>query len=220
MKNLKALLGLDFKMVAPYWKWWLMFLGIALFMSLINRDGGLFILFMAMFGMTMMAFPFEVTEKSNLDVLFATLPSNRKSILAARYIYILLMLLVIIVISVPVGIIIHAAFGNTLSASGFAIITFFSAAVFLVCAGVQTPFMYKYGYKKGRIFMWIPLIVFILVFNLPGIFDLFNMDIEFNIFEILFRNTAATILISIGVGALAYTLSFLASRKVYLKKDF
>ncbi|MCL2756364.1 MAG: ABC-2 transporter permease [Firmicutes bacterium] len=219
MKNIKALIGLDFKLVAPYWKWWLMFLAIALAMSILNQDGGLFILFMAMFGMTMMAFPFEVTEKSNMDVLFATLPTNRKSIVLARFGSTLISLFVIMLISLPVGLIIHAAFGNTINFSAFAIFTCFSIGVFLVSVSVQTPFMYKHGYKKGRIFMWIPLIVFIIIFNLPNLFELFNWDVNFNIFEILFRNTAATVLISLGAGAIAYVISFFMSNKIYLKKD-
>jgi len=220
MKNLKALLGLDYKLCAPYWRWWAMFFGISLFMSLVNQDGGLFILFIAMFAMTMMAFPFEVTDKSNLDMLFATLPSNRKSMVVARYGFVLLSLVVVMLVAVPVGMIIHVAFGNTISASGFLIITSFSIGVYLVCVGIQTPFMYKHGYKKGRIFMWIPLIVVIIVFNLPGLFELLNLDIEFNIFEILFRNTLASTLISFGVGSFAIFVSYLMSRKVYLAKDF
>jgi len=220
MKNLMALLKLDYKMCAPYWKWWLMFFGISLLMSLVNRDGGLFILFAAMFGMTMMAFPFEVTEKSNLDVLYAVLPTNRRSIVAARYLYVLSMLAIIMLLSAPIGLIIHAAFGNSISFSAFAVITAFSIAVFLICVGVQTPFMYKHGYKKGRIFMWIPLILFVIVFNLPGIFDLLSLDVEFNIFEILFRNELITILVSLGVATIITVLSCMLARKLYLKKDF
>jgi len=219
MKNLKALLGLDFKLCMPYWKWWVMFLGISLLMGLLNRDGGAFIITVAIFTMTVMVFPFEVTDKSNLDVLYATLPSNRKSMVVARYGFFLLSLLAVMLVAVPIGIVIHAAFGRTFSFTMFAVITVFSMAIYLVCVGIQTPFMYKYGYKKGRIFMWIPLIAFVLVINLNGLFDLLNLDIDFNIFEILFRNALITTLVSLGVGVFAFVASFLLSRRFYLRKD-
>jgi len=220
MKKLKALVKLDFELVKPYWKWLALFFGISLLMSLANQDGGLFILFIAMFAMTMMAFPFEVTDKSNLNVLFATLPTNRKSMIVARYLFVLASLAISMIVAIPIGIIIHVAFGNTISFSGFAVITFFSIAVFFISVGIQTPFMYKHGYTKGRIFMWIPLIVFVIVFNLPGLFDLLNANIDFNLFEILFRNHLVSILVSLGVGIAAITSSYFVSRRFYLKKDF
>jgi len=220
MKNFKALLGLDVKLCLPYWKWWAMFFGLALFMGIMNQDGGLFILFIAMFGMTLMAYPFELAEKSNLDVLYASLPSNRNSMLVARYSFMALSLLAMMLVAIPVGLIITVAFGNTINATAFAIITALSIGIYLICVAVQTPFMYKHGYRKGRIFMWIPITIAIVVFNLPVLFDLFNLNIEFNIFEILFRNATASILVSLGVGIASFIASFFLAQKLYLKKDF
>jgi len=219
MKNIKALLKLDFQLLVPYWKWWLLFLGISLFIGLVNQDGYIFMLSATIFAGTMMAFPFESTDNSNLNILYASLPTTRKSMVTARYMFILLTLFAALAVSTVVGLIINLGFGNPITAGLIFPFITLSFALFLVSVGFQTPFMYKYGYVKGKIFMWIPIVLATIVLMLPAIFNLFRLDITFNIFEVLLRNPTVTSLISLGVGIAAIAMSFFLSRKTYLKKD-
>jgi len=219
MKNLKALFKLDVLLITPYWKWWVMFFGIALIMGVMNQDGASLVLILAIFAATMTAFPFESTDKSNLNVLFATLPSNRRSMLVARYGFILLILGCMLVVGILTGIILDLIFSNTISFQVIALISSISIGAFLLAVSFQTPFFYWKGYTKGRIFMWIPIIVIVILINLPNLFNLLRLNIDFNIFEIAFRNVTATSLISLGVGLLAFVISFFVSCKVFLKKD-
>ncbi|MCL2861422.1 MAG: ABC-2 transporter permease [Firmicutes bacterium] len=87
--------------------------------------------------------------------------------------------------------------------------------------GIQTPFFYKFGYKKGRIFMWIPLLIVIIVLNLPWLLNIIA-DIEFNVFDFILRNQISRLISSfvfVGVGTLILIGSFFLSRKMYLKKN-
>ncbi|MCL2570570.1 MAG: ABC-2 transporter permease [Firmicutes bacterium] len=221
MKNISGLLKIDTMLIAPYWKWLVMFFGIALLMSIVAGQSGLvFIISFTMFAGTFTAFNFENTEKSNLNVLYATLPTNRKSILFTRYIFILIVLVLSLIVAVGVGIIIDLAFGNTLYWEAFATLACISFAIYLFNTSFQTPFFYRFGYVKGKIFLWIPLIIIMIILNIPVLFDVFNLNVNFNIFEILFRNTTATSLIALAVGIVSITISYILSHKIYLKRDF
>jgi len=219
MKKITALLRLDFQLLKPYWKWWLMFFGIALFMGLINQGGDVFMLSIIIFAGTVMAFPFESTDKSNLHVLYSILPTNRKSMVTARYLFTLLLLALTLVISVVVGIILDLSFRNGVSLSVIIPVICISTGIFAVSVGFQTPFFYRFGYTKGRIFMWIPIVVIMIIMNLQLVFNLFRLDISFNIFEILFRQRVVTSLVSIGVAVTALVVSFVLSRVIYLRRD-
>jgi len=223
MKNIMALLKLDFKLITPYWKWLLLFFGIALLMGVIQggSDHGLiFMISFTLFAGTFTAFNFENTEKSNLNVLFATLPTNRKSMLFVRYLYTIIVLGLSMLVAIGVGLIIDSAFGNNTPFEIYLMFICVSFGLFLFNVSFQTPFFYAKGYMKGRIFLWIPIIAVMVVLNVPALLGIFNVEINFNIFEIMLRNTTVTNLIAVGVGIAAITISYFASRKIYLNKDF
>ena len=216
-----ALLKLDIKLITPYWKWLLLFFGIALLIGVVaGQDGTVFMISFTMFAGTFTAFNFENTEKSNLNVLFATLPTNRKSMLFVRYLYTLIVLALSLFVAISVGLIIDLAFGNTPSFTIYLMFACLSFGLFLFNTSFQTPFFYAKGYMKGRIFLWIPIIIVMIALNLPVLFDAFNIDANVNIFEVMFRNITLTNWIAVTVGVASIIVSYLASRKIYLKKDF
>jgi len=219
MKKITALLKLDFQLLAPYWKWWLMFFGISLGLSLLNRSGVLFVISLTIFAGTVMAFPFESTDNSNLHVLYSILPTNRKSMVFARYIAILIIFVISLALAISTGIIIDLAFHSTFSGRGILLSTCLAFGLYMVSVGFQTPFLYRFGYKKGRIFMWIPIILVNIAIMLPALFDLFNSNITFNIFDAFFNNQTPTNLISVGVGVAALVISFIVSRILYVRRD-
>ena len=220
MKNFKALVQLDFKLLAPYWKWWLMFFGFSLLMSIANQDGYTFIISLPMFAGTMMAFPFESTDKSNLNVLYTSLPTNRKTQVSARYGFILISLVITIIISIITALIVNSIFDQNHDFNVYIAFIALSFGIFLTMTGFQTPFFYKIGYTKGKIFMWIPIIVVVVLMNVPALLDIINIDFDFNIFEMAFRNTTITSIVSIITGIVVAIVSYLVSYKIYLKRDF
>ncbi|MCL2822111.1 MAG: ABC-2 transporter permease, partial [Firmicutes bacterium] len=201
MKNLKPLLKLDFQLLKPYWIWWVLFLGIALVVGLLNQMGFVFMVSLAMFAATIMAFPFESTDKSNLHVLFSTLPTNRRSMVLARYIFILIGLAVALVVGIVLAIVIDLIFTpqvSTLDPMYFLTSVSLFLALFTLVVGFQTPFFYRFGYVKGKIFMWVPIVLIMIAMMLPGLLSIFNIESSFNIFSAMFLNPLPTSLIALA----------------------
>jgi len=235
MKNIKALLKLDYLLVAPYWLWFVLFFGISFILGVFMNQGFAFMVSWTIFAGTIMAFPFENTEKSNMNMLFAQLPTNRKSIVSARYMFIFIVLFLSLIIGIAGGLILDTIFSNShaemyyefgINLSLFSLPMMLlslslSFGLYLLNVGFQTPFLYKVGYKKGKIFMWIPIIVVQAAIMLPAILNLFNVENpnRFNVFNIMIDNSTISTFIALGVGIVSAVLSYIFSRKIYLNKD-
>jgi len=242
VKNIKALLTLEVNLIKPYWKWLLMFFGISLLVGMFMGGGFAFIINLPIFAATILAFPFENVEKGNMETLYAVLPTNRKSMIFSRYLFAIIFLAITLVLAIGVGVLIdfvilqippsyqyideirvyaarvmqspvYTQMLFTMLAVGF--------AMYMITFSIQTPFFYKYGYKKGRIFMWIPLIIIMVASVLPVLIALLGGP-DFNVFNAMIQTSQARIItssVSAGVGLLAPVGSFFLSRKMYLKKD-
>ena len=220
MKNFMSLLKLDTRLVTPYWKWLVLFTGIALLFGILSQNGSNFMFSFAIFAGTFTAFNFENTDKSNLNVLFATLPTNRKSMLNARYTFILLVLVLSVMASLGGGLVLDLIFGNTIYFDRYLMMFCLTIGIYLFSTGFQTPFFYGMGYVKGKIFLWIPIIVIVVVVNLHGLFDAMGVDINFDVFDIMLNNMLVTNIVAISVGTVAIVSSYFISRRIYLRKDF
>jgi len=221
MKNIKGLLKLDTRLVTPYWKWLVLFFGLALLFTLIgDRSGPMFMISFTIFSATLTAFPFENTEKSNLNVLYATLPTNRKSMLTARYIFFIGFLVLSLAFAFIVGQIIDVIFDNNIGFEDYALFICLAFGIFVFNVSFQTPFFYGKGYIKGKIFLWIPIIVIMIIMNIPALLDVFGVETNFNIFRIMIENRLTTCIIAVVVGIASFVISFFTSRVIYLKKDF
>jgi len=224
-----------------------MFYGISLLMSIMMGQGIAFIMSWAIFAGTILAFPFENIEKGNMELLYATLPTNRKSMIFARYMTILLGLVLSLVLGIVTALILDVIFmqipgryvltniegvyqymythrfirsmdmGASMYVSFMLTMVAIAVGAYGISTGIQTPFFYKFGYKKGRIFMWIPIIIITVVMSLPGLFGE-----RFNVFNLMLEsanNRMITTFVGIGLGIAAIVGSYFLSKKMYLKKD-
>ena len=219
MKNIKALLKLEYSYVKTYWIYVLLFFGIALIMGIANQDGASFILSLMIFVVALMTFPFEFTDKSNLNILYGTLPTNRKSIVTARYVFFIILVLVSSVIGILGGIIIDAIFT---SINMRILLSFLAISVgaALLLAGWIAPFLFKFGWQKGRVFFWIAIAVVVILINIGPLISIFGVENSFSIFIFVLRNLTVSSFVSLGAGIVVFAISFLFSQKVYLNKDF
>ena len=221
MKNMKALFLLDIKLITPYMKWLVLFTGIAFIMGLMNGGAGtMFMISFSLFAGTFTAFNFENTEKSNLNILFATLPTNRKTMLNVRYIYFLAILGLSLIASLGIGLLMDLGFGNSNPFEVYLMMICLTIGVYLFNTGFQTPFFYRFGYMKGRIFLWIPIILIMVIMMWPMLVSAFGVQSTFDVFEIMSRDMTRTNIIAVSVGAIVYVISYLSSRYIYLRKDF
>jgi len=223
MKNINALLKLDYQLIKPYWKWVLMFLGMAIFFGILNQMGEVFILMIVIFLPFVLAFPFEMTDKSNLNVLFGTLPTTRQSVLSARYVFAVLSLVIGIIIAFAGSVIITFGFNNYFSIANQLMMLCLGIGIFAILLGWQNIFFFQKGYTKGRFFAWIPMILLFILLNISSLLSLFRVETDFSfesIMEALFSNPLITSLVSLVVAIVALGTSYIISKRIYLKKDF
>ena len=219
MKNLMALVKLENSFIVRYWKYVLMFFGIALLMGVV-QDGVSFMFSLMIFAASLTLFAFEFAEKSNLNVLYGTLPTNRSSIVFAKYLYMIVILLVSAVIALLGAVILELGFGRSIDATLVFAVLAMAAGIYLLFTAWNTPFMFKLGYIKGRIFFWVFIAAIMIVFFLEPLLGAFNIDISFNIFLIAFGDVVLTSLIALAIGATAFLASYFISQRIYKNKDF
>ena len=221
MKNVKALMKLDWELIKSFRIWLAVFLAIAVAVTLINQTGIVFIvIWVGVFSALIMAWQFEVTDKNNLNVLYAALPTTRKSMVFARYMFALIFLASAIVIGLVVGLGVELIFGNEIVFDIIFMIMSLSIGIFFLMVAWQNVFFFKLGYTKGRMFVWVPLTIFIILLNLPVLLGIFNVTISMDqIFMEIFANTWLVSGIALVIGVTAFVASYFASCRTYLKKD-
>ena len=220
MKKLGALLKLEFSYLKTYWLYVLLFLGIAIVMGLASQDGTSFILSLIMFVVALTTFSFEFTDKSNLNILYGTLPTNRKSIVTARYIFFISILFIGAIVGLIGGIIINLVFSQEVDITILLSALAFSIGIYLILVGWIAPFLFKFGWQKGKLFFWVAIAIVIITINIGGLLNAVGVSNTFNIFEFFLRNLIVSSLVSLGIGGFVIAISFFASIKVYLKKNF
>ncbi len=104
------------------------------------------------------SYPFVVGEKSNMDVLYATLRLKRRSIVAGRYLFVLAFDLmawaVALLISLLVNVVAHRATFDPMTslATGLVLLIIFS-----LIQAIQLPLFFKLGYTKAKLLAYAPL---------------------------------------------------------------
>ena len=183
-----------------------------LFMSFMsNQDYTLFIPLMAV----MMFFSsFSYDEFNNWHGYGATLPNGKENIVKAKYVTVIVLLIattfVSLILSVAVGL-----FKKNLILSDTVSMMLGVDAALLLLICILFPIIFKFGYEKGRIAL------FVVSFGISGIVILLSkiFNIQISASMILFLEKYG---IYLGVAALLVMLygSYRISRKIYLNKEF
>ena len=221
MKNLMALLKLDIIYIKTYWQWVLMFIGISIVLGISMQNGPNFLINLTIFLVVITLFPFESMDKG-LNILYGSLPTNRKSIITGRYIFLLIVLSVLVVGGMLGGIVLELIFQDSIDMTGMLTGLAICVGTFLIFTGWNAPFLFKYGYARGRFFFWGFIGVIMLVIYLPNLLDAFGVREanRFSLLRIAFENYTTTSIIMLSVGVAAFAVSFFLSQKIYSKKDF
>lgn len=135
-----------------------LFAGIAIFMGF-SVEKSMSIAFGSMIGFLFVSYPFALAERDNLNTLYASLPVSKVKMIIGRYLF------------AATIIIIGAVSGSVLSALAMVVdkksvdlkIIAITAAAFFVSfvllLSIQFPLYYKLGYAKGRLVVFIPLML-------------------------------------------------------------
>ena len=176
------------------------------------------ILFLFFFGMNSIS-SFSYDENALSDKYLLSLPISRKEIVFSKYLFVFLDSLISILggilISFIITILVRGKIDNIGESLRICIIAFTSVS-FLMCANV--PCIYKWGVEKGRMQSVIIPALFIFLIGIFG-------SLLLLLFPQLYLNVNLLYLFKISpyiclvLNILFYTVSYLISYKIFLKKS-
>ena len=181
MNKTSAFMGLELRALKPYKVSIFILLGLALAMGYFFHSADTLVGYVLMMLVLMTSYPFSISERNNLDVLYATLSINRKTVVRGRY----ALMLAAEALGMAVSVLL-SWFLNLFIDMGFQL----EQVVFLACIlfgvyslllSVQYPIYFKLGYNKAKLLVMIPMLVlFLVVIELPMLSKLLGLTLAWN----------------------------------------
>lgn len=166
MKDIVNIAKLNYLLIKPYQKSLLKTLLIPLFFTAISRSLISGISF-AMFMMAMTSvYTFQIEEKNQMARLFCLIPAEKSKLVIGRYFFVVLTGLAAWIFSIISNSILLRIEGVALSGETVLIASLTGLLLYLIYISFQLPGFYKYGAIRGRTFVYIPVIGFLLLFVL------------------------------------------------------
>lgn len=156
---------LDYLLLKPYLKSVLLALAVPMLFPFFTGS-----LFEGLsFAATVMAmttgYAFSIAEKNSLDRFYGFLPAKKSSLVAGRYLILFVLGFSALLLSVLVQTAILSFFQKNAPSLQEIIGTFVVCALlFCIYTGVQIPGYYRFGSIKGKMFMFVPTVGFLLFY--------------------------------------------------------
>lgn len=225
MNIFKGLLIKDFLQLKSYKKNF--FLSIFIYATLIfmnsdQADMGLVGSIMIMFLFSIYAMStFNYDEKSKADRYILTFPLTKKEVVLSKYLIGIISLLLGALIGMILGIGIMYISTKTLPDLESILSGLLGGAIALsFMQAIQIPSIYKYGAEKGRLQIYIIMLIIALIPT--GIYWLSTkIDLNINVNFVDFFNKAEPFLpfVALALIVLNYFISYKVSYKIYSKKE-
>lgn len=205
---------LDYLLLKPYFKSMMLVLLVPLMITFFTGT-----LFEGLsFAATVMAmttgYAFSVAEKNNLSRFYGFLPIKKTALVKGRYLIIFLMGFMALTVTLAVQVVVLSMKSSLPNIQEIVGTFLLCAVLFSIYAGVQIPGYYRYGSIKGKMFMFIPTVGFLLFYYIIRIFTegANTATVNFSLSPII------VVIIALGLSALLISASALASAKIVEKK--
>ena len=183
--------------------------------SLMASDGNEILYFVPVFLNTMLfVSTFSYDEYNKWDAYACTFPSGKPNVVKAKYLSSLILTIISIIVSYILGIIM-GTINNNLDISNVSSIIFGVLFAVILLQSIMFPLMFKFGAEKGRIALFIGIILVTSVLGL--ILNLLTIKIPGNIIR-TFNDYWFIILPLIMI--IILFISYKISKKIYLNKEF
>ncbi len=170
--------------------------------------------FLPFIGVISMVSTFSYDDYNNWHAYAATLPQGKINVVKSKYVVTIILTIVLTIASLLMGFVIGMIKGNYNFDESISSIMGELVAI-LSMAAILYPVTFKYGAEKGRIV----LIIIGLGLGIVGI--LFSRVIKFNLpVELILFITKYHVLLFIIAVVLILTISYVISKKAYLKREF
>lgn len=204
MTYIMKCMKLDYLLLKPYFKSMMLVLFVPLLITFFTGT-----LFEGLsFSATVMAmttgYTFSVVEKNSLSRFYGFLPTKKRALVYGRYFIIYLMGFIALTVTVAVQIGILNIKGTMPSIYEITVIFLLCAVLFCIYAGVQIPGYYRYGSIKGKMFMFIPTVGFLLFYYVIRLLTQNTNGLSLNI------DPSFTVIIIVALGLIASLISISA----------
>lgn len=216
MPVLTAAIRLDLMTVRPYAKQVLLLVGLGTVIAVTMGDPYAATPLIMVYGVLVSSYAFAVSDKNNLETLYATLPLRRGTVVAARYLMTLLSQTALLALSLVIGWLTGAITGEPYSWTAALALGAGVFAAVLVVLAVQFPIYFALGYTRARLIAIAPLLViFILVMVVANLQPAWAVGLAASL-----QDPATPALLGATAAALAMVAaSAWLSRKLYTAKD-
>ena len=221
MNRVLSFVALDFRLIKPYVKSILFLLILGIGMGFGFKSVTTLSTFFMMSLVLVLPYPFTISEKNGLDMLYSTLSLNRTTVVKGRYLFALALGVLYVVTTFLCSVVLARIIGAEFIVGETATVLCVLSSVFFVIVALQYPIYFKYGYTKARFLALGPMfIVFLGVIMVPTIASLFNHDFSWeSVLLNLPENPLLVCVIAVVVGLVILGLSCVLSGRVYEKKD-
>ena len=217
---MKGLIIKDLCVLKNQMKTLLLVLAFFIIFSIINEDAT-FILFLVPFYMIMILITtFNYDEFNKWDSFCNSLPLSRKEIVKSKYILFNATSLIVLILGIIASLIIPNFIENITFESIFASIIGVAFGICLVIS-LLIPFYYKFGANKGRIMLFLCIVILALLIGAITSLDIFNNIELMNLINNLNNLSLGMFaLLLIIVTVIIMTISYYISIKIYSNKEF
>lgn len=205
---------LDYLLLKPYLKSIFLVLLVPLLITLFTGT-----LFEGLsFAATVMAmttgYTFSIVEKNSMERFYGFLPTKKSALVTGRYLIIFTLGFLALLVTLGVqAFILH--YKDTALTLPEILGTFLLCSIlFCIYAGVQIPGYYRYGSIRGKMFMFVPTVGFLLFYYIVRLL----MGDANNIHLMFLQNSALLLFGGVGVITLIIFLSVTASVQIVQTK--
>lgn len=221
MNKMTSFIRLDFAALKPYNKSLYMYALIVIFIGATNDSLNL-IFAMVMVGLPIiLSYPFAISEKNSLDTLYSTLSLERRDVVLGRYIFVFIIEMIAIAMLLILSIIKSNFIPLDITFKEIFLYLSILSMMFSIIISFQYPVFFKFGYTKGKLYTYIPLLlIFLFIGVLPSIVARLNININWEAINQMFaENLVLMFMLPILIGVISLLISCMVSVKIYERKD-
>lgn len=217
MNNIRKAAALDISILLPYGKTMLFVLLLPTAFAAINRSLSAGVSFAVSFAAMTAGYTFSIMEKNDMERLYGILPVKKSDLVIGRYILMIAQGCLTILLSLAVQPALLRLMGEKVGQAEIALSAAIGIFLFALYTACQLPGYYKYGAVKGRIFIFFPTGIFILLLL---IFSRKQGDIPEDMpTEALPVSPLLLVIAAAGAAAVMYAVSIAVSVRIMENKE-
>ena len=215
MSNIWRFVKLDFSLARPYVKTICFTIALPVVFAAINRSLMTGISFAMCFTAMISRSMFAITEKNDMERLYGILPVRKSELVIGRYVFIIILGILALLFSLIADPVILSSLGETVSTFDIAVAAVFGIFLFSLYTVFLIPGYYKYGSIKGKVFVYIPVVFFLIT-----LFLITKAPADDSGWLITVLNSPMQLLLFIAVFVVVmYVISILVSVKIVQGKE-